>query len=297
MFERLHHFLTNARARVVSPGSFLAFAATAVLAFAAGVRADNVPSLPGGTQVPEAYRQVSVSEHLNGELPLDARFYDEESQYVTLRQLLKPNRPILLQLGYLECPMLCDTISRSLIDSAKKVGLNVGSDFDFVFVSIDPTDTPTLATLKRNSYVAEYDRAGSASGFHVLVGKPTSIDEITRAVGFNYQTAKNGQFAHPAVAMVITPDGKISRYLYGVTFPPQVLRLSLVEASNGKIGSTTDQILLICLDWDPSAGKYSVAAMNLVRMGGILTIMVMGSAIFWMSRRGWHGRPENTERN
>jgi protein SCO1/2 len=275
-----------------------AFALAAMAAIATTVRAGDVPSLADGTQVPEAYRKVGVTEHLNSDLPLDARFYNEDSQYITLRDLLHPDRPILLQLGYLDCPMLCDTISRSLIDAAKKVGLNIGSDFDFVFVSIDPSDTPTLATLKRNSYITEYDRAGSASGFHVLVGKPISIDEITKAVGFNYQTAKNGQFAHPAVAMVITPDGKISRYLYGVSFPEQVLRLSLVEASKGKIGSTTDQLLLICLDWDPSAGKYSVAAMNLVRLGGILTIMVMGSAIFWMSRRGWHHTPpENSERN
>ena len=120
------------------------------------------------------------------------------------------------------------------------------------------------------------------------MGKPKEIDKIAKAVGYRYQPAENGQFAHPAVAMVITPDGKISRYLYGVTFPSQVLRLSLVEASQGKIGTSLDQILLICLHWDPNDGKYSWAAMNLMRVGGVLTMMVLGGAIFWMVKRGPH---------
>jgi protein SCO1/2 len=188
--------------------------------------------------------------------------------------------------------MLCDTIARSLVDSARKVDLNIGKDFDYAFISIDPTDTPTLATLKRNSYVTEYDRPGSAGGFHILVAKPTEIAELANAVGFGFKPAENGQFAHPAVAMVITPEGRISRYLYppkeGTWFPEQTLRLSLVEASHGKIGSTVDQILLICLQYDPQKGKYSMAALNLVRIGGVMTMMVLGSAIFLMVRRSSH---------
>jgi protein SCO1/2 len=255
-------------------------------------RADNVPNPAAGTQLPAAYRNVGIDEHLNLQLPLDVNLYDENAQFVTLAQLLRPNRPILLQLGYLECPMLCDTISRSLVDSAKKIDLDIGKDFDFVFVSIDPSDTPTLATLKRNSYITEYDKPGSAGGFHVLVGKPVEIEAIAKAVGFRYQPADNGQFAHPAVAIILTPDGRISRYLYGVTFPPQTLRLSLVEASKGKIGTTADRILLICLHWDPTTGKYTWAAVNLMRMGGVLTMAVLASAIFWLVRRGRHPRAE-----
>jgi protein SCO1/2 len=263
----------------------------ALVAAMAGIaRADSVPNPAAGTQLPAAYRNVGVDEHLNLQLPLDVTFYDENAQFVTLAQLLRPNRPILLQLGYLECPMLCDTVSRSLVDSAKKMDLDIGKDFDFVFVSIDPTDSPDLAKLKKNSYVMEYDKPGSASGFHVLVGKPKEIEAIATAVGFRYQPADNGQFAHPAVAMIVTPDGRISRYLYGVTFPEQTLRLSLVEASQGKIGTTVDQILLICLHWDPTAGKYSWAAMNLMRMAGVLTMLALGSAISWMVWRGSHTR-------
>jgi protein SCO1/2 len=240
------------------------------------------------SQIPAAYRNVGVDEHLNLELPLDSRLYDENGQYTSLRSVLHPNRPILLQLGYLGCPMLCDTLSHSLVDSAKRLDLTIGKDFDFVFVSIDPTDTPALATLKRNSYAQEYGRPGSETGFHFLVAKPKEIDEITTAAGYRYQAAPNGQFAHPAVVLVVTPEGKISRYLYGLSFPEQTLHLSLVEASQEKIGTTMDQILLICLHWDPSTGKYSLAAMNLMRLGGIVTMAVLGGAIFWMVKRGPH---------
>ncbi|HEY1921308.1 MAG TPA: SCO family protein [Tepidisphaeraceae bacterium] len=268
------------------------FAAMLMAISAGTARASFTPDASAGTQspLPLEYRNVGIDEHLNSQLPLDLKFIDEKAQYVTLGQMLHPNKPILLQLGYLECPMLCDTISRGLVDSSKKIGLDIGKDFDFVFVSIDPSDSADLARLKKNSYVTEYDRPGSADGFHVLVGMQPSIDRIARAVGYRYQPAKNGQFAHPAVAMVITPDGKISRYLYGVTFPSQTLRLSLVEASQGKIGTSLDQILLICLHWDPNDGKYSWAAMNLMRVGGVLTMMVLGGAIFWMVRHGTHAR-------
>lgn len=264
----------------------IAAALAAMIALAMPARGEDVsPVAAPGTSVPGAYRDVGVNEHLNAQVPLDLQFFDENGQPLKLGELLRPNHPMLLQLGYLGCPMLCDTIARGLIDSAKKIDLDLGKDFDFVFVSIDPTDTPTLATLKRNSYLAEYDRAGATPGIRVLVGRQREIDALARAIGYRYQPAPNGQFAHPAVAMVITPEGKISRYLYGITFPEQTLQLSLVEASHEKIGSSVDQILLICLQWDPTKGKYSMAAMNLMRIGGVLTMMCLGSAIFWMTRR------------
>jgi protein SCO1/2 len=277
--------------------TFLAALLIAIGAQAA--RASWTPDTGAGSQLPAAYRNVGVDEHLNVQLPLDLQFFDEKAQPMTLGELFHPNRPVLLQLGYLECPMLCDTVSRGLVDSSKKIGLDIGKDFDFVFVSIDPTDSADLARLKKNSYVMEYDKPGSAGGFHVLVGRQPQIEQLAKAVGFRYQPARNGQFAHPAVAMVITPDGKISRYLYGVTFPEQTLRLSLVEASQGKIGTSVDQILLICLHWDPDQGKYSWAAMNLMRIGGVLTMVLLGGAIFWMVRHGAHPkRPkEETETN
>ncbi len=270
-------------------------AAMLIMISAVAARAVWAPDTSGKTQLPDAYRNVGVDEHLNSQLPLDLKFFNEKAQDVRLGDMFHSGHPVLLQLGYLECPMLCDTISRGLIDSSKKIGLNIGPDFDFVFVSIDPSDSADLAGLKKDSYVTEYDRSGSANGFHVLVGRQKEIEQLARAVGFRYQPAANGQFAHPAVAMVITPDGKISRYLYGVTFPSQTLRLSLVEASQGKIGTSLDQILLICLHWDPNDGKYSWAAMNLMRVGGVLTMMVLGGAIFWMVKHGSHTKPFNEE--
>jgi protein SCO1/2 len=281
MREKLYKFWNTPRLLAV----IFALVMSVVLGSARGEDAQISAS---GDQVPLAYRNVGVVEHLNRQLPLDARLYDEDGQYITLRQILKSNRPLLLQLGYLGCPMLCDTIARSLVDSARKIDLNIGKDFDYVFVSIDPTDTPTLATLKRNSYVTEYDRPGSAGGFHILVAKPNEIAEMANAVGFGYKPAQNDQFAHPAVAMVITPEGRISKYLYppkaGDWFPAPALQSALEDASHEKIGSSEDQILLICIQL--VKGSYSFVAMNLMRVGGVLTMMVLGSAIFWMVRRG-----------
>jgi protein SCO1 len=275
-----------------APSRLAMILAMSVVALAGVARGDNFQIAASGENIPLAYRNVGVVEHLDQQLPMDARLYDEDGQYTSFRQILKPGRPLLLQLGYLGCPMLCDTIARSLVDSARKIDFSVGKDFDYVFVSIDPTDTPTLATLKRNSYVSVYDRPGSMGGFHILVAKPNEIAMIANTVGFGFKPAENGQFAHPAVVMVITPEGKISRYLYppkeGSWFPGDTLKLSLVEASHGKIGSSFDQVLLICLQWDPSKGKYSLAALNLVRLGGVMTMMILGSAIFWMVRRGSH---------
>jgi protein SCO1 len=280
----------------MKPGLCLFVAGLLIGMGASAVRADwAADALAAQQKIPAAYRNVGVDEHLNAQLPLDLRFYDEKAQKVTLGDMFHHDRPVILQLGYLQCPMLCDQVSRGLVESAKKIDLNIGQDFDFLFVSIDPTDSPDLAQIKLNNYAAAYGKPGSASGFHFLVGKQDQIEQLAAAVGFRYQPAHNGQFAHPAVAMVITPDGKIARYLYGLNFPPETLRLSLVEASHGKIGSSIDQVLLICLSFDPATGKYSMAAINLMKIGGIVTLMVLGGAIFWMVRHGSHARPIDEE--
>jgi protein SCO1 len=252
--------------------------------------ADDDSGSPGVNQLPSQYRNVGVTEHLNASLPLDLQFYDEHAQYMRLKDLLHPNRPILLQLGYLECPMLCDVISKSLFDTAKKTDLQMAKDFDFVFVSINPSDSPDMAAMKRESYVQECGDPAAISGIRVLTGRPTEIQLLADTVGYRYAPAPNGQFAHPAVAMVITPDGRISRYLYGVSFSPQTLRLSLVEASQGKIGSTVDQFLLICLHFDASSGKYTMTAVFIMRAAGLVTILALSSAIFWLTKRGNHLR-------
>lgn len=275
----------------ISRNNFVWLAVALITTAAGGIAlADGVDysGTPGLNQLPSQYRNVGVTEHLNASLPLDLQFYDEHAQYTRLKDLLHPNRPILLQLGYLECPMLCDVIAKSVVDTAGKTNLKIGKDFDFVFVSINPSDSPDLAAMKRDSYVNEIGDPSAISGVRVLTGRPTEIQLLADTVGYRYAPAPNGQFAHPAVVMIITPDGRISRYLYGVSFSPQTLRLSLVEASHGKIGSTVDQLLLICLHFDPTSGKYTMVALNTMRGAGILTIAALGSAIFWLTKRGQH---------
>jgi len=255
-----------------------------LLALAASARADDALPPPAGQQTSGIYRDVGVDQHLNALLPLDARLYDENGQYTSLGAVLGSGRPIVLQLGYLECPGLCDMISREVVNAAKKIDLTIGKDFDFVFVSIDPTDTPTMATLKRNTYVQEYARPGSAAGFHFLIGKPTEIAEITAVAGFRYQPVRNGQFAHPAVAMVITPDGRISQYLNGLVIAPDKLEESLTAAKEKKVGSALDDFIQICLLLTTIDTPHTRMAMNLIRIGGVLTVAGLGGAIFWLSK-------------
>jgi protein SCO1/2 len=262
------------------------FAAALLLAaIAVPARASSDDFLPpmATDHIPLQYQNVGVVEHLDRQLPMDATFFNENGKATTLRKIMTDGHPVLLQLGYLECPMLCDTISHSLVDAAKQSNLEVGKDFDFVFISIDPDETPTLATLKRNNYAAAYGKAGQLEGFHVLVGRPNEIAMMANTVGFGFKPAANGQFAHPAVAMVITPDGKISRYLYGVSFTPQLLKQAISDASQHKYVNSIEVAILICLRLDPNA-KNLAWAMNLMRAGGILAMLALGGAIFWMVR-------------
>src|SRR5258707_526433 len=174
--------------------AILSFCLLMMLSFSGGtVRAEATANsgtdsqFPASNQLPAAYRNVGVDEHLNLQLPMDLQFYDENSQIIHLGDVFHPGRPVLLQLGYLDCPMLCDAISRTLVDAAKKIDPKIGKDFDFVFISIDPSDSPDIARQKKNNYVAEYNKDGSAAGFHFLVGKQKQIDEITTAIGYRYQ--------------------------------------------------------------------------------------------------------------
>jgi protein SCO1 len=259
-----------------------------LIALAASARADDALPLPASQQTPDAYRDVGVDQHLNALLPLDARLYDENGQYTSLGKVLSSGRPIVLQLGYLECPGLCDMISREVVNAAQKIDLTIGKDFDFVFVSIDPTDTPVMATLKQNTYVQEYGRPGSAAGFHFLIGKPTEIAEITSVVGFRYKPVRNGQFAHPAVAMIITPDGRISQYLNGLVISPDKLEESLTVAKEQKVGSVLDDFIQICLLISTIDTPHTRMAMTLIRVGGVLTVACLGGAIFWLSKHPAH---------
>jgi protein SCO1/2 len=235
---------------------------------------------------PDELKNISLDEHLNAQVPLDLTFVDDTHHAVKLGDYFKGKKPVVLQLGYYGCPMLCDLISQGATDSLKKIPLTAGTDFEVVFISIDPKESWTLAQGKKKSYVQEYDRAGSAGGWHSLTGQEDQIKKITQAVGFNYKWVPTaGQFSHPAGLILCTPEGKISRYLYGVKFDSQTLRLSLVEASEGKIGTTTDHFLLTCFQFDGKQGKYAFFAMNLMRAGGLVTLTVLVWVLIWLFRR------------
>jgi len=246
-------------------------------------------SLDPAGRVPDEIRNVGIAEHLGTAIPLDATFTNERGENVPLASYFNHGRPIVLQLGYFQCPMLCSLVSQGMVDSAKEINLKAGGDFDMLFVSIDPGETSKLAAMKKTNTVDYYGKKDEVDGFHFLVGSDWQIRRVTDAVGFNYQFLQDThQYAHAAVIIILTPDGHISRYLYGIKFAPQTLRLSLVEAAAGKVGTAMDQVLLVCLHYNSATGKYGWAAVGLMRIGGVLTLAVLGGAIGVMLRREFH---------
>ncbi len=235
---------------------------------------------------PDALKDINVTEHLNAQLPLDLAFRDEAGNDVELRQYFSGKKPVILQLGYYGCPMLCGLITEGMINAVRDMNLTAKDDFEVVFVSIDPNEHPSLAQLKKQAYVAKYNHPGTEAGWHFLTGKQFSITELTKAVGYNYKwVASAQQFSHPATLIVLMPDGRVSRYLYGVRYDPATVRMSLVEASNGKIGTSMDQLFLTCFQYDGRQGKYALAAMGLMRLGGVLTVVIVTLVLIWLFRR------------
>ena len=273
--------MTGLKFQLVTRLAACLFAAAACApAAVAGMSTPEPPRTPRMEAAPEELKNITVDEHLNTQLPLDLTFTDERNQTVQLGQYFSGNKPVVLQLGYYGCPMLCDLVSRGLTKSLKTVELNAGSDFEVVFISIDPNETWQLAQGKKRSYVTEYARPGTENGWHFLTGKADQIEKVAKAFGFNYKwVASVGQFSHPAAIAVCTPAGKISRYLYGVQFEEQTLRLSLVEASQGKIGTTVDHFILTCFQYDGKQGKYAMTAMAVMRVGGALTVLILGGTL------------------
>jgi protein SCO1/2 len=245
--------------------------------FAISASADN--ALPAGL------KGVGIDQRINEQLPLYLTFLDENGNKMKLQEYFTTERPVILSLVYYECPMLCTEVLNGLLKSLKVMNLEMSRDFEVLTVSFDPGETPALATKKKAAYIRALKKPGADSGWHFMTGDRNSIAELTKSVGFRYNyDKKSDQFAHGAAIMVITPQGKISNYFYGVEYSPRDLRLALVEASKGKIGSIKDQILLFCFHYDPSTGKYSATALNLVRLGGIVTIICLG--LFIIVNRG-----------
>jgi protein SCO1/2 len=235
-------------------------------------------------QVPEL-QEVGIDEKLGDTLPLDVAFRNEKGEDVTLGQLFNQGRPVILSMNYSDCPMLCMLQLNALVDSLLDVSLLPGKDFEILSVSIDPTETPERARLTQQRYVKAYGRPETAHGWHFWVGKKSSIDRLADAVGFRYKyIPEQKEYSHAAALMFCTPSGTVSRYLYGVYYEPRTLHLSLIEAGEGKIGSTMDRILLFCFHYDATVGRYGPVAQRLMQLGAGLTlfVLVIGLVPIWL---------------
>lgn len=230
-------------------------------------------------------KPVRIDQKLNQKIPLDLEFRDERGAKVRLADYFG-SKPVVLNLVYFGCPMLCNVVTDGLVNSASDIRFNIGREYTVLTVSFDPKDTTDHAAAWSRRYVRRYGRRGAAEGWHFLTGDEASIKALTDAVGFRFfYDPKIQQYAHGAGIVVLTPDARISRYLFGIDFPSRDLRLALVEASRNQIGNVTDQILLLCFHYDPSTGKYSATAMNVVRAGGAATVAGLAGFIFFLVRR------------
>lgn len=233
---------------------------------------------------PPYLQNVGIEQHLDGQVPRDLSFVDDTGRTVKLGDYFG-KKPLILNLVYYNCTMLCGEALAGLSAALKMVKFDVGNQFDVITVSFNPRETPQLAAQKKAEYLKRYGRTGAASGWHFLTGPADSINALTKAVGFQYQyDATRDQYAHATAIMVLTPQGRISKYFYGVDFPPKDLRMGLVEASQNKIGNAVDQVLLYCYHYDPATGKYGAIVSNMLKLGGAATIFFVGGLILVLLR-------------
>jgi protein SCO1/2 len=258
--------------------------AVALLAASAWGQMNNgIMGAPANSRPPRL-ENVGIEQHLNAQVPPDLTFRDDAGKTVKLGDYFG-HKPLILNLVYYNCTMLCGEALAGLASAMRLVKFDVGNEFDVVTVSFDPRETPEMAAAKKVDYVKRYGRANAAAGWHFLTGQPDSINALTKVVGFQYQyDPKSNQYAHATAIMVLTPQGRISRYFYGVDFPPKDLRMGLVEASQGKIGNAVDAVLLYCYHYDPETGKYGAMVANILRLAAAATILIMGGFLFILWR-------------
>lgn len=245
----------------------------------------------------EVVNEIGISQKLNAQLPLELPFRDENGREVQLGRYFK-EKPVILILAYYRCPMLCNLVLNGTVKALRPLSFDIGKEFDIVTVSIDPEETPQLATEKKATYVADYKRPGAAMGWHFLTGDEASIKKLAETTGFRYlYDPETKQYAHGGGIMVITPSGRISKYFYGVEYPPTDLRLGLVEASDNKIGSLVDEMKLLCYQYDPVTGKYGLVIMRALQIGGILTVGILGTFILVSVRRDRRKKNDQIRKN
>jgi protein SCO1 len=259
------------------------------LALSATLSAQSMEPPPQGmvpaSQKPEMLKGIGIDQRLDAPLPLDTAVRDEAGRPARLGDYFG-KRPVILAFVYYNCPMLCTQVLNGLVGSLNVMSLDAGTDFDVVAVSFDARDTPAMASAKKAAYLPRYKRPNSADGWHFLTADAAAIEKLTKAAGFRFRyDEKLDQFAHASAVMVVTPDGRLARYFYGIEYAPRDLRLGIVEASAGKIGTPVDQILLYCFHYDPSSGKYGWVVVRMIRLAGLATLAILAFAIWRMSRR------------
>ncbi|MGE0122221.1 MAG: SCO family protein [Vicinamibacterales bacterium] len=249
---------------------------------APGLRPD--PAAPAN-QTPPALQQVRFDQKLDARLPLDTAFKDEHGRDVRLGDFFG-TRPVVLAFVYYECPMLCTQILNGLVSGLGVLDQTAGTEFDVVAISIDARETPVMAAAKKAVYLDTYKRPGAESGWHFLTGTDADIRRVTDAAGFQFAWDEaTQQFAHASGVVVATPDGRLARYLFGIEYPPRDLKFALMESSEGRIGSVVDQVLLYCYHYEPATGSYSLVAMNAVRLGGAVTVVLLLGFVAMSLRR------------
>ena len=234
---------------------------------------------------PGSFEEIGIDQRLGEQLPLDLVFNDENGKPVPLRNYFG-EKPVILSLVYYECPMLCTQVLNGLLRSLRVLSLDIGKEFEVVTVSFDPGETFELAAAKKKEYLRSYGREGAGRGWHFLTGSDDQIDRLTRALGFRYQyDPETDEYIHSSGIMVLTPQGKLARYFYGIEYAPKDLRLGLIESATDKIGSPIDQVLLLCYSYDPESGKYGLVIVNSIRIAGLATVAILAGFIVTMIRR------------
>jgi protein SCO1/2 len=235
---------------------------------------------------PPGLKNVGIEQHLDDQIPPDLVFRDETGKSVRMGDYFG-KKPMILNLVYYQCPMLCGEVLSGLESALRVLKFDVGKEYDVLTVSFDPHETPDMATKKKAEFLKRYGRPGAAGGWHFLTGPQESIDALTKAAGFQYQyDPKTGQFAHATAIMVLTPEGKIAQYYYGVEYAPKDLRLGLIQASQNKIGNLADQVLLYCYHYDPNTGKYGAIITRVLQLSGLATILILGIFMTALIRLG-----------
>ncbi len=242
---------------------------------------------------PAELQAIDVQEHLGDIIPMDLSFTDESGKSVRLSEYFKKGRPVILTMAYYKCPMLCTLVLNAAGQVAKEMPWKPGNEYQMVTVSIDPTETPELARVKKENYIKFIGKPAIEDGWHFLTGKEENSKKLADALGFKYYyVEERKEYAHPAVAFILTDEGKIARYHYGIQFKERDVRLSLIEASEGKIGDSIDRLILYCFHYDPAAKGYVLMATNVMKLGGLMTVVLLGGFLMIMWRREIHKKNE-----